>query len=460
VHKVIHRSLVWTLGIVAASCATTETPTPTGSGGTPGSGGAAVGGAAQGGSVSTGGAMPATGGSSTGGTISATGGASTGGKATGGNSAGGTATGGSATGGKATGGSATGGTAAGGTATGGKATGGAATGGTPTGGTATGGKATGGNATGGSSGGTCPIPTSGFKWKDNGGPLATPASGWVSLKDFTNVVYNGQHIVYMTTHDTGSTWGSATTNFTDWPQMASATQTKMNTGTVAPTLIYFTPKSQWVLAYQWCSTKFCYATGTSPTSATGWSFGHALLTEDVVGSSTGPIDQTVICDSTNCYLFYAGDNGKIYRASMPIGNFPGNFSGSTTILSDSTNNLFEAVQVYTVKGTNQYLMIVEAIGGSGRYFRAFTSTSLGGTFTALSGASTEASPFAGKNNVTFTGTAWTNDISHGDLVRNNPDETQTVDMCNLQLLYQGRSPSSSGDYGLLPYRPGLITKTN
>ncbi|MGC4069509.1 MAG: non-reducing end alpha-L-arabinofuranosidase family hydrolase [Polyangiaceae bacterium] len=111
---------------------------------------------------------------------------------------------------------------------------------------------------------------------------------------------------------------------------------------------------------------------------------------------------------------------------MPIGNFPGTFSGYTTILTDTKANLFEAVQVYSVKGTGKYLMIVEAMGAGGRYFRALSATSLGGTFTPIPGASTEATPFAGKNNVTFTGTAWTSDISHGDLVRTDPSETQTV----------------------------------
>ncbi|WP_267891331.1 non-reducing end alpha-L-arabinofuranosidase family hydrolase, partial [Streptomyces dysideae] len=212
----------------------------------------------------------------------------------------------------------------------------------------------------------CALPST-YRWTSTG-PLAEPANGQLALKDFATVKYNGQHLVYATTANE-SGWGSTGFSpFTNWSDMGAATQTQMNDVAVAPELFYLSTKNIWVMVDQWGQWPFYYRTSSDPTNPNGWSARQPLFTGSLPPNPDpdkhdAPLDATLIADNQNMYMFFAGDNGKIYRTSMPLENFPSSFGSSyTTVMSDETDLLFEAPEVYKVQGRDQYLMIVEAQG--------------------------------------------------------------------------------------------------
>ncbi|CAK4501246.1 unnamed protein product, partial [Aphanomyces euteiches] len=128
-----------------------------------------------------------------------------------------------------------------------------------------------------------------------------------------------------------------------------------------------------------------YSTNTDISNPAGWSApknfysGMPAIIKNNIGNGNW-VDMFVICDSANCHLFSSDDNGHLYRSQTSLANFPNGMSQPVIALQDANkNNLFEASAVY--KTGNQYLLIVEAAGSNGRYFRSWTASSLSGAWT-------------------------------------------------------------------------------
>lgn len=256
--------------------------------------------------------------------------------------------------------------------------------------------------------------------------------------------------------------------FANWSNAESATfhyldATPIGSGyRAAPQVFFMSTQNLWYLVFQ--NGNAAYSTNTDITNPSGWSSPQNFFssTPSIITQNIGSgywVDMWTICDSSTCYLFSSDDNGHLYRFSTSVSNFPNGMGNGVIAISDVPNDLFEASNVYNVGG-GIYLLIVECIGSTGhRYFRSWTSSSLSGSWTTL--AATESHPFAGANNVAFPGGKWTSDISHGEAVRSNVDQTMSLgSACNIQYVYQGLPTGASGDYNTLPWKLALLTQTN
>ena len=310
----------------------------------------------------------------------------------------------------------------------------------------------------------CGVPAS-FSWTSTG-PLVPPPDDLVSIKDPTAVSYQGKWLVYATTISASAELNMTFLSISDWDTASSAVSTPANTNAnltgykAAPQLFHFSGDGLWYLVYQ--TQEPAYSTSTDPSDVGSWSAMTKFMAMPAIitGSDTGGIDYWVICDDTDCYLFFTALNGVLYRATTPKDNFPNGFAGTTQILmeDDVKLHLHDGCSVYKMAGTGQYLLLVSGIGSTGRYYRAWTAGRLdsdGEDWIPL--ADTEVTAFASAYNVANIG--WTIDgITHGELLRESTDETMTINTCSMQFLYSGHIAST--EYPGKDYVLGLLTSND
>jgi GH35 family endo-1,4-beta-xylanase len=312
-------------------------------------------------------------------------------------------------------------------------------------------------------------PSLGFRtplqWKSTGvliAPVSDETHNIVSVKDPTIVRYNNRWHVYATTANTRGGWSMVYLSFADWSDAADAKPYYIDNNPnlrgyhCAPHVFYFRPHKKWYLIYQ--SQHPQYSTTDDISKPETWTRPENFFNGKPASAPRLWIDYWMICDDTHAYLFFTGDNGRVYRSRTTLDDFPKGMSDPEVVIEGSRNDVFEGSMTYRIKGTGTYLTLVEALSPA-RYYRAWTSDRLDGDWTLLPDADTWQKPFAGINNVTFDDgvTPWTRDISHGELIRDGYDETLTIDPGNLQFLYQGRDPAINRRYDQLPYRLGLLS---
>jgi len=312
------------------------------------------------------------------------------------------------------------------------------------------------------------FPTS-YSWTSTG-PIISPKSDSthkiIAVKDPSAVLFNGRWVIYASDVNSAGNYNMEYLNVAaDWSDAATATPYFMDntpgfTGYhTAPQVFYFAPQKKWYLIFQSGQPQF--STNTDPTKPQNWTTPKNFYASQPASVSNW-IDFWVICDSVNCYLFFNGDNGNFYRASTPIGNFPNGFNSPVIVDSSTQFNMFEADNVYTIEGGGGYIANIECLGPNGqRYFRALWASNLGGTWSSLGNTDNFTTPFLGQNNVTFNSgvSAWTTSFSSGGLLIDGNDQTASVNLNNLQFLYQGANPAAyaAGPYNFIPWQLALVS---
>jgi hypothetical protein len=282
-------------------------------------------------------------------------------------------------------------------------------------------------------------------------------------KDPTVVFHDGRWHVFMSVKLPGRS-AIEHCSFERWEEADACQRTLLTVSDsdyfCAPQVFYFRPQQKWYLVYQmgvegrdkmWVA----YSTTSDIEDPGSWTPARPILDGGEDDPRTvGGLDYWIICDDERAWLFYTSLDGRMWRLWTDIDDFPDGFDHCELALQAE---IFEASHTYRLKGVDGYLTVVEE-DRPRRFYKAYVADRLDGEWRPL--ADTAERPFAGWRNIRPAPgvAAWTDNISHGELLRDSNDETLTVDPGKLRFLFQGLfdEDKEGRGYGAFPWRIGLL----
>ncbi len=282
-------------------------------------------------------------------------------------------------------------------------------------------------------------------------------------KDSTVVFHDGRWHVFMTVKLPGRS-AIEHCSFARWENAHSAARTVLGVSDsdyyCAPQVFWFEPHKKWYLVYQMGvpGTKMmwvAYSTTKTIAAPHSWTRARPMLNGGPGDPrKQGGLDYWIVCDDKRAYLFLTSLNGKMWRLWTPLEDFPMGFDHCELALQAK---IFEASHTYRIKGRRQWLTLIEANGQ--RHFKAYLADRLDGVWRPI--ADTFEKPFASARNIRPAKGVprWTDNVSHGELIRDGVDQTLTIDPDNLRFIFQGmlEKDKRRKGYGDFNWRIGMLT---
>jgi hypothetical protein len=228
-------------------------------------------------------------------------------------------------------------------------------------------------------------------------------------------------------------------------------QGNASTYAAAPQVFFFAPQKRWYLIFQTNAATYqpVYSTNPDIDRPDAWTPPQPLVQKT---DRAKWIDFWVICDETTAHLFYTRNHGAVYVMTTPIDRFPGGFADPAEVFSP----VHEAVHVYKVEGRDEYHMVYETREkGDARQFGLARAARLSGPWQKVTDR------FAAGDQLEFaeSATHWTDEVSHGEMLRVGEDQRLEYAPDHARMLIQGMPREKhTGDYPSLPWRLGIITR--